>query len=35
MQRWVELEEKDIIKGVFSTVGAGPLGRTGVPKDLI
>lgn len=27
-----ELEEKNIIKGVFSTVGAGPLGRTGVPK---
>lgn len=25
-------EEKNIIKGVFSTVGAGPLGRTGVPK---
>ena len=27
-----QLEEKDIVKGVFSTVGAGPLGRTGVPK---
>ena len=27
-----EIEEKNIIKGVFSTVGAGPLGRTGVPK---
>ncbi len=27
-----DIEEKNIIKGVFSTVGAGPLGRTGVPK---
>ena len=24
-----QLEEQDIVKGVFSTVGAGPLGRTG------
>ncbi len=27
-----ELEEQDIVKGIFSTVGAGPIGRTGVPK---
>ena len=27
-----ELEEENIVKGIFSTVGAGPIGRTGVPK---
>ena len=27
-----ESEEKNIVKGIFSTVGAGPIGRTGVPK---
>lgn len=27
-----EVEEKNIVKGIFSTVGAGPMSRTGVPK---
>jgi multidrug efflux pump subunit AcrB len=27
-----ELEEQNIVKGIFSTVGAGPISRTGVPK---
>ena len=31
-QALTQVDEKDLVKGIFSSVGAGPEGRSGVPK---